>query len=1223
MQDPNHHVPSRPGHSESILRWANRAATVFAFGLGFLALTGWWANIPLLTRLSDEWPPVLPLNALGFVIGAIGLMLHWSDSLREHRIAAALGGVLLIVGLAGFLGDILDYGTTWQSAISGWIAGRVAAEYPHVPGATNHVVLALSGMALLQIERSRRIWLSPSSLFGAVLLAIGLFGGLTRLVMPMHTAPGISGLGTFATFLTGLAFCTAHPESGLIKALKADNATGLIGRRLLILAGVLPPTLYLLQLRSEAGSSADSLERVALITIAFTFVLVAVLVFSLQRLERLDKDKAHTEAERDRLLQHVQHQAASLQQEVAIRTKELKLLNDRHHLALRSSNYGVWDWDVLNDEIVWDATMLDIYGLQPSAFSGKQQDWLRLVHPDDLPRVSQLDWSSLSQDETLIVEFRILRPDGSTRHLRSQGQPQFSADGRLVRIVGLVRDQTLDKEREAELSTLNERLHFVISAAGYGVWEYDFKADRLFWDEHLLKLHGLQRGEVPGGIKGWRERVHPDDWTGVQQHLNEVIAGRLDQFEPEYRIILPDGAVRYLQMRSYLIRQSDGTPVRLVGLNRDVTQARELREQLRISEERWRMVVSSNNDAVWDWDFANNRIYRDDRYADMLGLATEEMSQIGLDWSALIHPEDRKQADEVLQQHLEGHSTYYQCEFRMHHKNGQWIWILDRGKVVARDERGKPLRMVGTQTDITTRKTLEEKLRHGEQLSLQLNRLAQIGAWEEDTASGRITWAPEVFRIHEVELGFIPTANSIQSFYPPESRIVLDEAFKRARDHGTPFDLELPFVSARGHQLWIRILGQAESHQGQVTRLFGGFQDITARRDAEEMRRQLESQLFQAQKMETLGTLAGGIAHDFNNLLTGILGYQDLAFDGLPEGHESRPYLEASREASLRARELVDQILTFSRQSNAKKEPTDIRHLVEDARRFLRSTVPATIRIELNSPEDCPQVLADASQIHQVLLNLGTNAAHAMHQTGGVMTITLSQITVAESISFNQLTPGRYVRVDFSDTGCGMDESTCKRIFDPFFTTKDVGQGTGLGLSMVHGIIQAHQGNITVESVEGQGSTFTFFLPVAEIQEAVATDQDIAAPRGQGELVAIVDDEDLVRSFAQISLERAGYRVLAFDRAATCLQEIKGRIAEFSVLLTDQTMPGMNGMELAAEIRTLAPSLPVIIMSGYYSRIAPETLQQMGYVSLISKPFTNEELSAAVHRSVAEGRGSA
>ena len=1215
---PVNSTPAQPptGRTETTLRGISHAATFLSIGCGLAGLTGWFLDHPALRSINSQWPPLMPGLALGVILCAIGLMLQWSPRPQLYGIGHVLGSIVLLCGLAGFLPEYFGFRGNWEEKIWRVLAGVHATSLPHQPGVTNNSILILAGLALLRFEHTKRIWLGPSAILGAILLALSLFGLLTRFVLPAEAAPGISGLGALAALFLGLAFTSAHFESGFIDTLKADNATGIIGRRLLILAGVLPPVLYLLQLHGGAPVGDEGLEQVMFITVAFTFTLIAVLVFSLHRLQRLDADKKRTEEERDRLLHRVQHQAALLQQEVSTRTNEFKQLHDRHRLALRGSNYGVWDWDVLNGELVWDATLLQIYGLTTATFTGKPEDWLKYVHPEDRSRIRQIDWSTLEPDENLVFEYRIIRPGGTIRQLRAQGQPQFTPNGRLIRVVGLVRDETQESERELELSTLTERLQFVISAAGYGVWEYDFKGDRLYWDDHLLKLHGLQRTEAQGGIETWRQRVHPEDWAEVQHHLNEVIAGRRDQFEPEYRIILPDGAVRAMQMRSYLIRQADGTPVRLVGLNRDITAASEMREQLRISEERWRLVVNSNNDGVWDWDILNDRYFRDQRFAEMLGVSLAELPVNHEALGLLIHVEDRDAANAALQAHLNGQAPLYQSEFRMQHRNGQWLWMLDRGKIVARDSRGHPLRMVGTQTDVTTRKTLEEKLRHNELLSLQLNRLAQIGAWDEDTATGRITWAPEVYRIHEVDLGYTPSADAIERFYPPESRSVLDEAFKRARSDGTPFDLELPFTTARGHQLWIRILGQAETHQGTITRLFGGFQDITARRDAEEMRRQLESQLFQAQKMETLGTLAGGIAHDFNNLLTGILGYQDLAFDGLTEGHESRPYLEASRDASLRARELVDQILTFSRQSGSKKVPVDLKAIVEDARRFLRSTVPATIRIEVNIAPDCDLVLADASQLHQVLLNLGTNAAHAMHNKGGVMRITLSPAFIAETTTYSQLAPGKYVRLDFSDNGHGMDEPTRKRIFDPFFTTKDVGQGTGLGLSMVHGILQAHSGTITVESAEGQGTTFSLFLPVAELNEPAVSTTDLPTPRGRGELVAIVDDEDLVRSFAQISLERAGYRVVAFDRASTCLEGIREHIGDFSALLTDQTMPGMNGMELAQEIRAIAPTLPVIIMSGYYSRIGPEMLQQIGRVSLISKPFTNEELAHAVHLSV-------
>jgi CheY-like chemotaxis protein len=213
----------------------------------------------------------------------------------------------------------------------------------------------------------------------------------------------------------------------------------------------------------------------------------------------------------------------------------------------------------------------------------------------------------------------------------------------------------------------------------------------------------------------------------------------------------------------------------------------------------------------------------------------------------------------------------------------------------------------------------------------------------------------------------------------------------------------------------------------------------------------------------------------------------------------------------------------------------------------------------------------------------------------------------------------RFVRVDFSDSGHGMSEETRKRIFDPFFTTKEVDQGTGLGLSVVHGIIEAHQGTISVESHPGKGTTFTIHLPVADVSVGRADVPVVETPRGSGERIAIVDDEDLVRSYSQMALERNGYRVESFDKPAECLEAIRARPGEFAMLLTDQTMPGMRGIDLATEVRKLLPQLPVIIMSGYFSRIAPETLAKLGNVELLSKPFTSNELTSAAHRSLNRG----
>jgi len=896
--------------------------------------------------------------------------------------------------------------------------------------------------------------------------------------------------------------------------------------------------------------------------------------------------------------------------------EQQRQLNQRLELALRAGLFGVWDWDVRAGVQVWDRTQLDIFGLANAGTGGRIRDWTERIHADDRPFVQDLERRMLASGTSYSYECRIRRPDGGIREIEAHGIVHRDETGRAVRVVGLNRDITHEKQRERDLGSLSQRLQFVVTAAGYGAWEYDFARKHLTWDDALLEIHGLRRDQVTGDLADWRRRVHPDDLPALDQHFRDVLDGHASQFDPEYRIIRPGGAVRYIESRSYLLRNPDGTPQLMVGLNRDVTAARELRERLRITEERWRLALASNNDGVWDWDIPRGRVYRDERYAEILGVPVAELPGNEEEWQALVHPDDLAAMLKALREHLAGAAPFYQCEYRVRHKLGHWIWVLDRGKVVARDARGQPQRMVGTQTDITTRKSLEERLRHNEELALQLSRLAQIGPWEVELPTRRVIWGPEVYRIHEVDLGYTPELASALAFYPPDARRVLEEALRQCEHAGTPFDLELPFTTARGHRLWVRTLGRAEMKQGRAVRLYGAFQDITARRDAEEMRRQLEGQLFQAQKMETLGTLAGGIAHDFNNLLTGILGYQDLALDTLDEGHTSRGYLASARDASLRARELVDQILTFSRQAGSEKVPVNLALVVEDARRFLRATVPATIAIETHLAPGCGPVLADATQIHQVLLNLGSNAAYAMRATGGTMRLSLAPVLVADDGTGgpNELPPGRYVRLEFSDTGHGIDEETQKRIFDPFFTTKEVGQGTGLGLSVVHGIIQAHRGAISVRSTPGQGATFTLHLPAAD-DEAMADGRiDAAAPRGQGEVVAIVDDEDIVRSFAQMALESAGYRVASFDHPGQCLEAIRREPGRFALLLTDQTMPGMKGIELAAEVRAFAATLPVIIMSGYFSRISPETLARLGRIELLSKPFTNDELARAVNR---------
>jgi len=1186
--------------------------------LGAMALTGWLVQADWMRSLYPGWRPMDPNSAFCFLLSGISLTLMQRADRGQvvtwlAQIMAATVCLLAGTALISSIFEIRPPGlaTLFREAVQ---QAPLRARAP----LNTTLPFVMVGFGVLSLGLARRAWLSLSNWMGLAVASHALLN-LTALVLNREQTPTRMAVSSMVGFLllgTGLFF--GRIDTRFLHIFSRQHPLGFMALRLIALGLIGPLMIYALGVWLLLPMGPAYLDMLVLIVLVASILLLGALVSSLQRMEMLDEQRREAVGSRDALLARLQNQTANLEVLVAERTRRLHETTERLQLALHSGDYGVWDSDLLTGLQVWDERQCALYGMKPGDFDGKVSTFFQMVHPDDRTRLQQRYEQHLASGVTFDYDFRIVRPDGEVRYLNSRSVVHRDASGRAVRMVGLNRDITPERERDQTVTTLNQRLLFVLNATGYGVWEFDFTSDRMHWDDHLLEVYGLVRGQVTGDVKDWHERVHPEDRPAVLAEIDEALVSKRLQIEQHFRIVRPDGGVRHLASHCYVLRNPDGTPRSMVGFDRDVTGEHNLREELRITEERWKLALAGNNDGVWDWNITTGEFYRNPRYAEIIGYMPAELPADRHIWMSFGHPDDIAGTNTAIAEHLEGRSPVYQSEYRLRHRDGQWIWVLDRGKVVARDPRGQPLRVVGTQTDITPRKLLEERLRHGEEMSLQLGRLAQIGAWEWDLGSSRLTWSPEMYRIHEVELGYEPTLAKSLEFYPEQAKGSLSEALQHAVRAGEGFDFELPFTTARGNKLWVRVLGRADFKEGRATRIYGAFQDITARRDAEEMRRQLESQLFQSQKMETLGTLAGGIAHDFNNLLTGILGYQDLALDSVPEGDPARNYLAVAREASLRARELVDQILTFSRQADSEKVPVNLAQVVEDARRFLRATVPATIRIEVDVVAGCGPVLADATQIHQVLLNFGFNATHAMRATGGTMRIALAPVVLDETsaASLNHLEPGRYVKLTFSDTGHGMDAETCKRIFDPFFTTKEVGQGTGLGLSVVHGIIQAHRGSISVQSAPGQGATFTIHLPEARDESAESVETDTSMPRGHGELVLVVDDEDIVRSFAQMALEKLGYRVASFDSPAHCLDALRRQPTEFAVLLTDQTMPVMNGIELAVEARAVAPQIPVVIMSGYFSRISPEKLAQIGHVSLLSKPFTNEELARTIHRAL-------
>jgi signal transduction histidine kinase len=390
-----------------------------------------------------------------------------------------------------------------------------------------------------------------------------------------------------------------------------------------------------------------------------------------------------------------------------------------------------------------------------------------------------------------------------------------------------------------------------------------------------------------------------------------------------------------------------------------------------------------------------------------------------------------------------------------------------------------------------------------------------------------------------------------------------------------------------------------------------GYEDL--KREVSE-RKKVEEQLRQTQKMEAIGTLAGGIAHDFNNILAAIGGYTELAQMKLQGNPEVREYLGAALKASRRAADLVRQILTFSRQQPLQRQTIQLQPLVAETVKLLRATIPSTIDFDMSLALDAPNVLADTTQVHQVLMNLGTNAWHAMKDQAGRLQVKLERYAVDAAIAATQprLRPGVYARVSVSDTGPGMDSATLRRIFEPFFTTKPPGEGTGLGLAVVQGIMDTHDGAITVYSQPGEGTIFHLYFP-AHAGEVTAPPAEAPLSPGQGEQILFVDDEEMLLQLGQQMLTELGYQVEVATRPAAALALVQADPSRFALVLTDLTMPGMTGLQFAEQLLKIRPGLPIVLTTGYSASLTAERVQAAGICQFLLKPIGLHSLGTAVH----------
>ena len=636
---------------------------------------------------------------------------------------------------------------------------------------------------------------------------------------------------------------------------------------------------------------------------------------------------------------------------------------------------------------------------------------------------------------------------------------------------------------------------------------------------------------------------------------------------------------------------------------------------LRVSEDRYRILFEQAPDAIFLEDMEDRIIDVNPSGCKLMGYTRDELLHMTV--SDLQFTEVGGNAGSVLR----GESEKYigsAFEGLNIHKDGHGIPIEIKTVHIKRE--GLFLSIV---RDISERKQTEETLRDSEKRYRLLADNVMDVIWILDISGFQLTYvSPSVERLQ----GFTPeelVKLPLDEILTPQSfklasEMISEELEIEADGKDDPLrsrTLELEEYCKDGSTIWVEVMATfMRDAKGGPIGVLGVSRDISERKHAEREKKKLQIQLQQAQKMESIGTLAGGIAHDFNNILAVVIGYTELGLYDVEKGIPLFHNLQEVLRAAGRARDLVQQILTFSRQAEQECKPVQVKLIADEALRFLRASLPTSIEIHQHIQSDS-LVMADPTQIHQVLMNLCTNAEHAMRREGGILEVSLLNVEITADFAIGQpeMNPGDYIKLSVSDTGNGIPPHILDRIFDPFFTTKEKGEGTGMGLAVVHGVVGSIGGTIAVTSKPGKGTTFDIHLPVIASRREPHGGAEASIPTGT-ESILFIDDEPALVNIGKNTLETLGYKVTTRTSSIEALELFHARADMFDLVITDMTMPHMTGDELAKELIRIRPEMPIILCTGYSARINQEQALALGIRAFVSKPVLKRQIAEAIRK---------
>jgi PAS domain S-box-containing protein len=734
--------------------------------------------------------------------------------------------------------------------------------------------------------------------------------------------------------------------------------------------------------------------------------------------------------------------------------------------------------------IAWNRAMEDLTGLRTSEILGKAgYEYAVPFYKDRRPIL--IDYV-MSRDEEIIKRYPqavlegdavVAEREATLKHdkhvvLWIKAQPLYDSDGSIIGAIESVRDITSNRKTQKELNDVEDRYRALFERSLFCVYVHDFEGNYIDANRTTLDALGYTLDELKG--LDFRSLITKDQYPLALKVLEEIMNNGTQEGLSEFSLTRKDGTTLTIESNGALIF-SDGKPYAIQGVARDITERKLAEEALRESENRYRTVFENVSDFLIIHELDGAIMETNIASIQSSGYTQDDFK--GMNIRDLIPGKYREGFDEYLHRIVENGRD--DGLLRIRTKDGD-DKVVEYKNVLIRHTDGTPWYIQGSARDITEQVKAQKALKESTEKYRNIIENIQEGYFEVDLA-GSFTFFNHVICDN---LGYTEdelTGMNYQDYMDEENARKVFEQFHQVFQTGKSIKaFEWGQIRKNGNPMYVEAsIMLIRNARGEPVGFQGIVRDITERKDAENERVRQEMRILQAQKMEAIGTLSSGIAHDFNNMLSGILGYGELLKRELEDGSRSRAYCEQILSASMRARDLVAQILSFSRAYKAIREPIEVYPLVEDALKLLDATIPTTIEIVSSIDTHAGKVCGDPTEIHQIVMNLCTNAFHSMETSGGILNVDLYPLTLDGHFTarYPRLNPGPHVVLSVRDTGCGIDEETSKRIFEPFFTTKEQGKGTGLGLATVHRIVSALNGEITLESTLNKGSTFTIYLP--------------------------------------------------------------------------------------------------------------------------------------------------